>query len=71
MDSADYVTKEELEDALKPIKAEIKAMEQRLESRIDTVTGEILVHWHEQADRIIEAIRQKREMEGKAKDLPD
>ena len=64
---ADYVTKEELEDALNPIKTEIKAiktdmkaMEKRLESRIYTVKGEILVHMDSMEKRILAEIRNGR-----------
>ena len=64
---ADYVTKEELEDALNPIKVEMKAiktdmkaMEKRLESRIYTVKGEILVHMDSMEKRILAEIRNGR-----------
>ena len=57
---ADYVTKEELEDALNPIKAEMKAMEQRLESRIYTGRGEILLRMDSMEKRILAEIRNGR-----------
>ena len=57
---ADYVTKEELEDALNPIKVEMKAMEKSLESRIYTVRGEILLHMDSMEKRILAEIRNGR-----------
>ena len=67
MTTADYVTKEELEDALNPIKTDMKAiktdmkaMEKRLESRIYTVKGEILVHMDGMEKRILAEIRNGR-----------
>ena len=53
MAAADYVTKEELEDAL-------KAMEKRLESRIYTVKGEILVRMDSMEKGILAEIRNGR-----------
>ena len=50
---ADYVTKEELEDAL-------KAMGKRLESRIYTVKGEILVRMDSMEKGILAEIRNGR-----------
>ena len=57
---AGYVTKKELEDALKPIKADMKAMEKRLESRIYTGRGDILLHMDSMEKRILAEIRNGR-----------
>ena len=48
---AEYVTKEDLEDALKSIKAEMRAMEERLETLFKKYS-------REQADRVISAYQQ-------------
>ena len=62
---AEYVTKADLMDALKPISAEMRTMEERLESRIYTVKGEIIGRMdcklESMEKRILETINSKLE----------
>ena len=57
---AEYVTKADLGDALKPLRAEMRAMEKRLESRIYTVKGEIIGRMEALEVRILAEIRNGR-----------
>ena len=56
----EHVTKKDLEEALNPIKAEMSAMETRLESRIYTVRGEILLHMDSMEKRLLAEIKNGR-----------
>ena len=58
---AEYVTKADLMDALKPISADMRAMEAHLESRIYTVKGEIIGRMEAFEVRILETMNSKLE----------
>ena len=57
---AEYVTKTDLLEALKPISADMRAIEERLESRIYTVKGEIIGRIEAFEVRILAEIRNGR-----------
>ena len=57
---ADYITKNDLEDALESIRAEMVAMEKRLESRLYTTQGELIGRIEASEKRIVAEIRNGR-----------